>query len=372
MTDKQFPKVTIGTGDGTGFLAEVDSSGNLKVNVAAGTITATNPSVGTTGTTAPTSATEMGIIVGGNLVGVSNSNPVPISGSISATNPSVGTTAATAPTSATEIGYINGSGNLTAPTALAGLPVSVQVQQATAVTGNITGNAQTVSATIAGYSLSLVTFHGTYAGVTVAFTLKDASGIFYPVLATALASDGSSGTSVTLGTNASGAYVVSTPGGTVLDVTSTAYGSGTAVVEITPTADQMTYNAAVGLVGSIPSGTNLIGKFGIDQTTVGTTNAVSLAQIGATTVVTGGVAGTLAVGGTNAAQASDGGNPVKIGGIAINAEQTLATNGQRQNGVVDLTGRFITFPFANKENLVSGTATTTGTSDTLVVASGGW
>jgi hypothetical protein len=193
-------------------------------------------------------------------------------------NASVGLTGTTAPTSATEIAYINGSGNLTSPTALAGLPVSVQVQQAAAVTGNITGNSQTVTAAIAGYSLSLVTFHGTYAGVTVAFTLKDASGVFYPVLATALASDGSSGTSVTLGTNASGAYVVSTPGGTVLDITSTAYGSGTLTVEITPTADQMTYNAAVGIVGSVPAGTNIIGQVSINQTTQGTTNLVTNAD----------------------------------------------------------------------------------------------
>jgi hypothetical protein len=48
-----------------------------------GSISATNPSVGTTGAVAPTSATEIGIIVGGNLVGVSNANPVPVSGTIS-------------------------------------------------------------------------------------------------------------------------------------------------------------------------------------------------------------------------------------------------------------------------------------------------
>jgi hypothetical protein len=39
-----------------------------------------NASVGLTGATAPTSATEIGIIVGGNLVGVSTSNPIPVSG----------------------------------------------------------------------------------------------------------------------------------------------------------------------------------------------------------------------------------------------------------------------------------------------------
>jgi hypothetical protein len=38
---------------------------------------------------------------------------------------------------------------------------------------------------------------------------------------------------------------------------------------------------------ALPAGTNLIGKVGIDQTTVGTTNAVSLAQVGSTSVATG-------------------------------------------------------------------------------------
>lgn len=43
----------------------------------------------------------------------------------------------------------------------------------------------------------------------------------------------------------------------------------------------------------LTSGTALAGKFGIDQTTVGSTNGVSIAQIGATTVATGnGVVGT--------------------------------------------------------------------------------
>lgn len=75
--------------------------------------------------------------------------------------------------------------------------------------------------------------------------------------------------------------------------------------------------------------------------------------------------------GNAAAQASDSGNPVKVGGYAVNAEQTLATNGQRQNIAVDLPGRTITFPFSNKENIVSGTATTTGTSDTSLITSAG-
>lgn len=95
----------------------VDSNGN-EIGVVgspievSGSISATNPSVSATAAAAPAFATEMGIIVAGNLVGVSAVNPVPVTGTISATNPSVGTTGAAAPTSATEIGVIDGSGNL--------------------------------------------------------------------------------------------------------------------------------------------------------------------------------------------------------------------------------------------------------------------
>lgn len=43
----------------------------------------------------------------------------------------------------------------------------------------------------------------------------------------------------------------------------------------------------------LQAGSNLVGKVGLDQTTPGTTNAVSLAQVGSTTTATGnGVAGT--------------------------------------------------------------------------------
>ena len=38
---------------------------------------------------------------------------------------------------------------------------------------------------------------------------------------------------------------------------------------------------------ALVTGSALIGKVGIDQTTVGTTNAISLAQIGSSTVATG-------------------------------------------------------------------------------------
>lgn len=84
----------------------------------------------------------------------------------------------------------------------------------------------------------------------------------------------------------------------------------------------------------IAAGTNLIGKVGIDQTTVGTTNAVSLAQVGATTVASGnGVVGAgvqrVAIASDNTAFAVNSTLSAEttkvIGTVNIAAAQTLAT-----------------------------------------------
>lgn len=45
--------------------------------------------------------------------------------------------------------------------------------------------------------------------------------------------------------------------------------------------------SSVTIAAALPAGTNLIGKTGIDQTTPGTTNGVSVAQLGSTSVATG-------------------------------------------------------------------------------------
>ncbi len=56
---------------------------------------------------------------------------------------------------------------------------------------------------------------------------------------------------------------------------------------------QLQQSGGPGSTVTLAAGSALAGKVGIDQTTVGTTNGVSLAQVGANTVLTGnGVAGT--------------------------------------------------------------------------------
>lgn len=108
----------------------------------------------------------------------------------------------------------------------------------------------------------------------------------------------------------------------------------------------------------------------IDQTTPGTTNGVALTQIGSTTTVTGGVNGTLAVGGNVATNVAIGTNPVNTGGQGVSSENGAVTTGRLVQFVADLVGKQIVMPYANPENFVSGAITSamTGTTSTSLVA----
>lgn len=109
----------------------------------------------------------------------------------------------------------------------------------------------------------------------------------------------------------------------------------------------------------------------IDQTTPGTTNAISIAQVGANTVVTGGANGSLSVGGTVAQNTAITQNPIIVGGSGVSAEPTAVTTTRSMQWVGDLYGKQIVSPHAGRDNFVKGSASTTGTSDTSVVAAAG-
>jgi hypothetical protein len=131
----------------------------------------------------------------------------------------------------------------------------------------------------------------------------------------------------------------------------------------------------VGTITTLPAltaGAALIGKVGIDQTTVGTTNAVSIAQIGATTVVTGGLAGTLGIGGAVAAGGAITSNPVRIGGVAYTANPAAATTGTTANTMLDKMGRMVVVQ-GHVRDLVSKQATTitSSTAATTIVTAAG-
>lgn len=105
----------------------------------------------------------------------------------------------------------------------------------------------------------------------------------------------------------------------------------------------------------------------LDQTTAGTTNAVSLAQIGATTVVTGGVNGTLAVGGVTAAAATATGNPVRTGAIGKTANPTAVTDGQVANIITDKLGKQVVVGSIRDLKVNQITTITASTAETTVV-----
>lgn len=161
--------------------------------------------------------------------------------SSSASNASVSTTGAAVPASATYMGISIG-GNLTGPLGGAGTEAgALRVTLPTDGTGKV----------------------GLNAGTALIGNVGSATGSAVP---------------------AGAVYLGASSGGTL---TGLLIGAGTeaGALRVTLPTD------GTGKVGLI-AGTALVGKVGLDQTTPGTTNAVSLAQIGATTVSTGnGVAG---------------------------------------------------------------------------------
>lgn len=121
-----------------------------------------------------------------------------------------------------------------------------------------------------------------------------------------------------------------------------------------------------GVVG-LNAGTNLIGKAGIDQTTVGTTNGVSLAQIGATTISSG----TGAVG-TGSQRVAVGTDTATIAGSSPTATLSLAlhqsTNVDQINGVTTSVGTGAVGTGAQRIAVGTDTATIAGSSPTGVLS----
>jgi hypothetical protein len=115
----------------------LDTSGALRVT---GSISASNPSVSTTGATPPASATYIGGSVTTaaptyttgqmNALSLDTSGALRITGSISASNPSVGTNNAAIPTSSTQIGGSDGTNLRSISTTTAGV-VKVELQAVT-------------------------------------------------------------------------------------------------------------------------------------------------------------------------------------------------------------------------------------------------
>lgn len=98
-------------------------------------------------------------------------------------------------------------------------------------------------------------------------------------------------------------------------------------------------------------------------------SAINLAQVGGTTVVNGGVAGSQSIGGTVATNVAITANPINLGAQAVSSENAAATTARQVQLVADLVGKLIVLPYANPENFVTGTtAAMTGTTSTSLIA----
>ena len=177
--------------------------------------------------------------------------------------------------------------------------------------------------------------------------------------------------------------------GTAANLNATVVGTGTFAVQATPVTQADTFmlggvnvkeiNAVTPLMGNGVTGTgsqrvtvasdNTPFPVKVDQTTPGTTNAVSIAQVGATTVVNGGLAGSLSVGGTVATNVAITDNPVNMGAQAVTSENSAITTARKAQLVADKVGKLINLPYANPENMVSGVISSamTGTTSTSLV-----
>jgi len=80
---------------------------------------------------------------------------------------------------------------------------------------------------------------------------------------------------------------------------------------------------------------------------------------------------TLAVEGTVASDSVDSGNPVKVGAQARSTDITAVASADRVNLIADLLGKLVTLPYTIPENSLSGTASSTGTSNTEIIAAQG-
>lgn len=174
-------------------------------------------------------------------------------------------------------------------------------------------------------------------GATIA--ADDISGVLYQRMKLSLGADGSATDAPGDGTNG-------------LDVDVTRVSGDVTVVQSTAA----NLNATVTGTVTANAGT---GNFTVAQATAGNLNA---------TVVVSGVAD---VEGNVAHDTADSGNPLKIGTRARNAVLTSAANDDRTDAVGTLQGYVITYPYALPQSALTGTASSTGTGDTSVIAAQG-
>jgi hypothetical protein len=257
----------------------LDASGNLNVNLAAGSISGGNAAASLTGAAVPTSADYTGFNSGGNLIGVSSSNPLPVVQTGTSSLPTGASTSALQTTINTTLGspfQAGGSIGNTAFIANAGANLNTSLLQLDA-TGAKLNNAQ--ASTTSGQTGPLIQGAVTTAAPT--YTTAQTSPLSLTT-AGALRTDASGSTQPISGTITSN---IGTTNGLALDASLTTL--NTSVNTLLKPASTL---AAVTTLGSItsalPTGANIIGALTANQ-------SVNVAQInGVAPLMGNGVTGT--------------------------------------------------------------------------------
>lgn len=296
------------------------NTGSLKADLSSVAGTATSVSNGTTdaGTTRVTlssdSTGQVKLAAGSAVIGhviTDTGSTTAVTGNVTVVQPTgtslhavldtTSTTAVTQPTAANLNATVVGTGTFATQATLSAETTKVigTVNQGTSpwVTSNATtsvvGNGAAATAqrvTLANDSTGIIATVGAVTAITNALPAGTNT------LGSVKVTDGTNTAAVIATINSVKTDLSSVNGITVLTGTGA---TGTGAQRVTIATD----TATVAGSSTLPAGTNLIGKVGIDQTTVGTTNAVSLAQIGATTVLTGN--GTAGAGAQRVTIASD-------------------------------------------------------------------
>ena len=306
-----------------------------------------DPSVGTTGTTAPAQATLIGANVNGTMQYLSAAlinattfaldvNIASGSFSVSATNPSVSTTGTTAPSQASLIG-INVNGTMQYAS-------GVQQNSTTFLLSvNVASGSFNVSATNPSVSTTgqATPAQAGLMGVNVNGTMQAMSGFS------------------TNATTFPGRVDLLSVGGSLIVLG--AQGSAVSLPVVIAT-NQATLTATI--TGAIPSGTNAIGTVSVTGTP-----GINISQVLGSAVQTAGVNGLMAFGGQVASGATVGGFPLLIGGRAQTGEYTAFTNGEASILATDPVGKPIILPYANPQNFTSGATTAIASTQIQVISS---
>lgn len=246
----------------------------------------------------------------------------------------------------------------------------------------------------------------TVQGIASMTALKvDGSGVTQPVSGTVTANAGTNLNTSALALEAGHIATVDTSTAAISAVAGTTAGAAV-ITDANGTIQQylrglvkLAITAGGFLVtAALATGSNIIGRVGIDQTTPGTTDSVSVATaqgagaaIGATSgaavitdangtiqqylrglvkiLITRGSAIINVAGGaaTNVAIVD---NPLNQGAQGVSSENAVVTTGRMVQLVADLVGKLIVLPYSNPENFVSfvSSSAMTGTTSTIALA----